>query len=293
MIPEVIVRDLASRIGAVSATELTNWQAVSGGSINQAWQFRYRSHGFFVKFNHAARYPGMFEAEADGLKRLQSAGIRVPEVIAFGSSGAFTWLLQRLIVSGRRAVDFEEHFGRLLASLHRHNADGFGHVPDNWIGSLPQRNANCDRWTDFFREQRIDPLLREAISLKLLPPDAAQYAERLFSNLENLFPSEPPALLHGDLWSGNRMTGEDGLPVWIDPAVYYGFREMDLAMTRLFGGFDRRWEDAYREIYPLTPGFEERVELCNLYPLLVHVVLFGGGYADDFLRCLRYYSGVK
>ena len=94
----------------------------------------------------------------------------MPGVIAFGSSGAFTWLLQRLIVSGiDEAVDFEEHFGRLLASLHRHSADGFGHVPDNWIGSLPQRNANCDRWTDFFREQRIDPLLREAISLKLLP----------------------------------------------------------------------------------------------------------------------------
>ncbi len=293
MIPEVIVQDLASGIGAISTSELTNWQAVSGGSINQAWEFRFRQKGFFVKYNHAAKFPGMFEAEDAGLKRLQSVGLRVPEVIASGSSGTYSWLLQGLIVPGKRAVDFEEYFGRSLASLHRNTANSFGNIPDNWIGSLPQSNKSDDRWTDFFRDQRIDPLLRNAISLKQLPGEAAQHAERLYSKLKNLFPSEPPALLHGDLWSGNRMTGEDGLPVWIDPAVYYGFREMDLAMTRLFGGFDRRWEDAYREIYPLVPGFEERVDLCNLYPLLVHVVLFGGGYADDFLRCLRYYSGIK
>jgi fructosamine-3-kinase len=293
MIPAVILRDLVLQLGAIDASSMTDWQPVGGGSINSAFVFSHHSEKYFIKFNNANAYPGMPEAEREGLSHLRNAGVRVPEVIATGISGSHAWLLLRRIIPGKRVADFEEQFGRMLAVLHHRTEKHFGSMPDNWIGSLPQVNTDWQRWSDFFREQRLDPLLRSAVDHRLLPPGVTGLAERLYAKLDVLFPSEPPSLLHGDLWSGNRMVGEEGLPVLIDPAVYYGFREMDLAMIRLFGGFDRRWEEAYAEAFPWSPGVEDRIGLCNLYPLLVHLLLFGGGYATDFLRQLRYFTGEQ
>jgi fructosamine-3-kinase len=231
--------------------------------------------------------PGVFVREAEGLDWLRDAGaIRVPEVLAAdGEALVLEW-----IESSRASVDHDERLGRELAALHRAGADAFGADAGNWIGPLPQVNTPTPTWAEFYGRHRIEPLVRRAVDEGRLPVEATADAARLIDRLPQLVgPPEPPARLHGDLWGGNVLTGADGGPVLIDPAAYGGHREVDLAMMRLFGGFGSRVFAAYAEAFPLPGGHEERVELYQLYPLLVHVVLFGGGYAGAALRALRRY----
>ena len=250
--------------------------AVAGGDINQAHEARLADgRTIFVKSNADAPAT-MFEAEARGLAWLvQTRALRVPAVIAQGPD----FLVLERIRSGRRRPDFDEELGRGLAALHRAGAPNFGLDHDNFIGRLSQANAPLATWTDFYRERRLLPQLRLAIDAHLASPAIRRGHDRLIARLEELVgPPEPPARLHGDLWGGNAMVDERGMPCLVDPAVYGGHREVDLAMMRLFGGFGPRVFAAYAESFPLAPGHEERVPLYQLYFLMVHVNLFGGSY---------------
>lgn len=269
-------------------TDVEQAVPVGGGSINDAYRLQTDAGRFFVKVNSADRFPSMFEAEADGLRRLKAAGaLRVPEPIAHGEDHDDAFLLLEWIEGGLRTEAFWEAFGRGLARLHGHSAERFGLERDNYIGSLKQVNTPEADWPAFFIKHRLEPQLRMARDRRRVEAGMSFRFERLFARLDRLFPAEPPALLHGDLWSGNFLCDAEGRPVLIDPAVYFGHREMDLAMTRLFGGFDAAFHSAYHSERPLERGWEERIDLCYLYPLLVHVNLFGGGYVQQVEAVLR------
>lgn len=260
---------------------------VGGGSINDSYRLDTDQGPFFVKVNTADRFPSMFEAEADGLRRLRTAAaIRVPRVIATGEDKD-SFLLMEWVEPGLKTGAFWAEFGRSLAALHRNTASTFGLERGSYIGSLKQLNTPHERWPEFFITCRLEPQVSMARDRKRIGAGDVLRFERLYAKLEGLFPKEPPALLHGDLWSGNFLCDADGVPVLIDPAVYYGHREMDLAMTRLFGGFEEGFYTAYNETWPLEAGWQERVDLCNLYPLLVHVNLFGSGYVQQMESVLR------
>ena len=278
-------------VGRALGSEVSDARALGGGDINEAFAVELADgRRVFVKANDGAPRT-MFPAEARGLAWLAEPGaLRVPEVLAMseidGDEPPF--LALEMIEPGRRRVaDFDEILGRGLASLHRHGADGFGLDHDNFIGSLPQTNAAEEDWPAFYRRRRLEPMLRRAADGGLATSGMRRGFEELFGRLETVVGDpEPPARLHGDLWGGNLHVDEEGRPCLIDPAVYGGHREVDLAMMQLFGGFGSRVFDAYDEAWPLGSGWRERIPLYQLYPLLVHVNLFGGGYVDSVERSL-------
>ena len=257
-----------------------NTQALSGGDINEVLRLS-TSHGeFCVKRNSASRFPAMFEREASGLELLRTnSRFTLPKVIASGEEGQTSFLIMEFIDSGNKEPGFWDDFGRKLAAMHEHTSDSFGLDEENYIGSLYQSNNERSNWGSFYAEERLIPQLVLARDKQLLDAATLKKAECLCSRLNEYFPKEPSALLHGDLWSGNYMVDANGDPALIDPAVYYGHREMDLGMTLLFGGFDRKMYAAYNEFYPLESDWRGRGGLCQLYPVLVHVNLFGSSYA--------------
>jgi len=173
--------------------------------------------------------------------------------------------------------------------MHKNTAGHFGLDRDNYMGSLPQSNKMHERWSDFFIEERLQPMVQMAADNKLLTGNDVTSFERVYKNLEGLFTEEDPSLIHGDLWRGNYLIDQSEKPYLIDPAVSYGHREFDIAMTTLFGGFSDGFYNAYNETFPLAKGWEGRVDLWNLYPLLVHLNLFGSGYLGEVRGCLRRY----
>jgi fructosamine-3-kinase len=253
---------------------------------------------FFAKWNRSAA-PEMFEAEADGLAALReagaSAGLRVPEVIATGAgtAGEPPWLLLEFVERGRATRGYGERLGRGVAAIHRFNAparQAYGWSRDNYIGSLPQSNPPSGSWPAFWRDARLAPQMEIARSRGFLGGDGGRALDALLGRTAEALAGadvEGSSLLHGDLWSGNVYPGPAGEPVLIDPAVYHGHREVDLAMSELFGGFPGFFA-AYDEVWPLSPDYARvRRPLYQLYYLLVHVNLFGGSYADSCVRAAR------
>ena len=225
---------------------IDSFSHVGGGSINDTYKVNSNEGTFFVKKNSASLYPQMFEKEALGLKILNNAKtIELPEVIAYGESGNDSFLILKFINSRSKSDSFWDDFGRQLASLHKNSDKHFGLNHDNYIGSLHQSNNKHDKWSDFFREERLEKQVRLSRNNGAIDAGTVTAFDRFYARLENIFPSEPPALLHGDLWGGNFMVSEKGNPVIIDPAVYYGHREMDLGMSKLFGGFDQQFYNSY------------------------------------------------
>jgi fructosamine-3-kinase len=265
---------------------------LSGGDINDAFEVRLAdARTVFVKTNARAA-PEMFPAEARGLAFLAEAkAVRVPEVLAVSSPGdPVNFLALELVRSKAPTRNYDETLGRGLAALHRFGAPTFGLDHDNFIGSLPQSNRAHERFSEFFEKERLAPQLERAVTQGRAGAGMRRGFERLFARLPELVgPDEPPSRLHGDLWGGNLHTDETGAPCLIDPAVYGGHREIDLAMMRLFGGFGERVFESYAEAFPLSPGAGERVSLFQLYPLMVHVNLFGGGYAGQVESILARY----
>jgi fructosamine-3-kinase len=270
---------VAARVAQALGAGVRGTRPLSGGDINQAYAVALDDgRSVFVKTN--ARAPrGMFAAEARGLAWLaEASALRVPGVLAASEE----LLALELVAEGRPARDFDERLGRGLAALHRFGAPAFGLDHDNFIGRLPQANAPLPTWPELYRTRRLEAQLRRAADAGLASARMKRGFERLFAALPELCgPAEPPARLHGDLWGGNLLCDDAGAPVLIDPAVYGGHREIDLAMMRLFGGFGARVFAAYDEAFPLADGHEERVPLYQLYPLMVHVNLFGGGYVGS------------
>jgi fructosamine-3-kinase len=246
----------------------------------------------FVKTNADADQR-MFPVEARGLTWLAEAeAVRVPRVLAVsdGSSSAPPFLALEFIGSAAPAPEFDERLGRELAALHASGADGFGLDHDNFIGSLPQANGACATWAEFYATRRIEPQLRRAVDLHAAPAGWIRTGTALLKRLPELVgPPEPPARLHGDLWSGNLHVDDAGGPCLLDPAVYGGHREMDLAMLMLFGNPSDRFARAYDEAFPLADGAADRVALYQLYPLLVHVNLFGGHYVGSAEQAMARY----
>jgi fructosamine-3-kinase len=258
---------------------------VSGGSINSAFQLHAATGElFFAKVNDAERYPGLFGKERLGLTSLP---VRTPNVFIEEVSGSYQLLVMEWISPGTRTERFWENFGKTLAGMHRQTGAGFGLNYDNYMGSLPQINGWRETWVDFFREQRLERQAKLAVDTGLLPKRWLKNLDNLYRELPAVFPEETPCLVHGDLWSGNFICDQNQLPVLIDPAVYYGHRSVDLAMTTLFGKFHPLFYKAYHAHYPLPVNYEEQWEIANLYPLLIHLNLFGGSYRESVTATLE------
>ena len=263
---------------------------VYGGDINDAYKLALTDgRQVFMKANRSAGL-SFFQAEADGLEAIRATGaISVPKVLAVGRDqqyGAF--LLLEWVETVPNDPDFWESFGRSLARMHQAPTSRFGWGKDNYIGASPQINTQRDNWIEFYRDCRLAPQFKRA--QRYFDPSMHKRITRLLDHLEDHLVEPPhPSLLHGDLWSGNFIPGNDGQAWLIDPAVYVGHAEADLAMTELFGGFAPAFYSAYREISPLQPGYEHRRDLYNLYHLLNHLNLFGGGYLSSVLKVLNRY----
>jgi protein-ribulosamine 3-kinase len=266
---------------------ILNTNALSGGSINYAYQIRTTENYYFLKWNHSSKYPGMFEQEAKGLEILRNANeIYVPEVIGFDSDDEISLIVLEYVEQVRQTKNFWENFGTSLANLHKHHEDKFGLEHNNYIGSLMQYNDYHQEWNRFFISQRLEIQIRRARDKGIIEHSLIRKFETLYKYLSDFFPEENPSLIHGDLWSGNYMTNSQGEACIMDPAVYYGHRLMDIGMSMLFGGFAPEFYNAYNRAYPMEKNWKEGAEIANLYPLLVHVNLFGSGYLGSVKSAL-------
>ena len=273
---------------------VTGRRPVHGGDINEA-SLLLLSDGrcVFVKENTRAN-EGFFEAEKTGLEAIRKTGtLRVPNVLGTGVSGNRSYLMMEYLEAAAPRSDFWVRFGHRLAQMHRAEttqwtpSGRYGFTDDNYIGAGKQVNAVRDGWIPFFRECRLEVQFHRAIHY--FSSSDRKAMQSLLDHLDDYL-EEPdrPSLLHGDLWGGNFVTGPDGQAWLIDPAVYVGHAEADLAMTELFGGFSPAFYDAYREVAGPMPGYADRRDLYNLYHLLNHLNLFGGGYYSSVMRIVRH-----
>jgi protein-ribulosamine 3-kinase len=287
-IKQLFHKALASVAGLPPVEELFIRQ-IEGGSINASYQVSTKDNRmWFCKFNDSRQFPDLFVKEAGGLTLLAQNGLfRIPAIIAAASFERHQALVLEWIGQGTPTPAFWTSFGEQLARLHRVTRPEFGLEEDNYMGALPQDNTPTANWPEFFIRHRLEPQVRLATDRGLMNEVIRGHFQRLYGRLPELFPPEPPALLHGDLWNGNFLCDTAGRPVLIDPAVYYGHRSMDLAMTTLFGGFDRAFYEAYDWHYPLPPDYRRQWAVCNLYPLLIHLNLFGEGYMTNILHTIQ------
>ena len=291
MLPSSLYDDLKKLLTEAYGTPVVKFrvQPVRGGSINQTFKLDLSaSRVLFCNVNNAATFPHLFLNEQQGLEALRKAGpVKTPGIIACATLQSYQVLLLEWIDSGTKTPAFFERFGKQLAALHQTTSETFGWVQDNYMGSVPQQNTLHQDWTPFFVHRRLEPLVQQCLSKHLLTAKEYGLFEKLYQRLPQLFADgEKPALLHGDLWGGNYLCNQQAEPVLIDPAVYYGHRCMDLAMTTLFGGFDKRFYDAYAHHFPLPKNYNEQLRLCNLYPLLIHLLLFGRSYLTPVQQTL-------
>jgi len=285
MIPSEIKRRIITQLGNAFNTTITvnGESSIVGGCINNTIKINTNKGDFFVKWNTNSK-ANMFQSEYNGLKVLKDTNtIRIPNVLCFDDD----FLILEFISPSNPNNAFWEVFGQKLALMHKQTHSKFGLDFDNYIGSLYQDNTQNKNWTEFFIQNR----LQAQLSIGNFSGTLLSDFDKLFQKLPNLFPNEKPALLHGDLWSGNFLAKNGDTPMLIDPAIYYGNREMDIAMSKLFGGFNSDFYFAYNESRPLENGWEERIQICNLYPLLIHVNLFGGAYINQVKNILSYYVG--
>lgn len=258
-------------------------QSIGGGCISSAYRIDGSGTHYFVKTNSADGLE-MFAAEAEGLAAMAATeSVRVPRPICWGVTAGQAWLVMEYIAFGRESGQTAALLGQQLARMHRNSSTGFGWHRDNTIGSTPQSNTPLyDDWIAFWRDRRLGPQLELAAG-NGFTGSLQRKGGRLMASLDAFFAdySPQPSLLHGDLWGGNRAADSEGNPVIFDPAVYYGDREADIAMTELFGGFSPAFYDAYNEAWPLDAGYRQRRTLYNLYHILNHANLFGGGYESQ------------
>ncbi len=280
-LPEQLAAQIESAIGA----SIRAAAAVRGGCISDAARLVFTNgETAFLKWAVASEQPSaLFSEEARSLRAIAATNaVRVPGVLANRAADDYAWLLLEWLEPGPRTARSQARLGEQLAAMHRHSAGSFGWPADNFIGSLPQSNREHPRWSDFWRTERLEPQLRMAAH-KLDTVELSRLRKlcdecgALLGGVE----VEGPSLVHGDLWSGNLHTMADGTAAIIDPSSYYGHREVDLAMARLFGGFAEEFYAAYAQAWPCLQGLEQRLLLYQLYYLLVHINLFGGGYTSQ------------
>ncbi len=280
-----IVKDLQEKQGI----RVEGFQFVSGGCINSTVKLTCGVKNYFLKWNDGNRYPAMFQTEKMGLELLASTKtIKIPQVMALGEAAGQSYLMLEYIKTSDRSDVAWEKFGGQLAYMHQHSHEKFGLEIDNYIGSLKQSNRQHSNWIDFFCAERLEAQVKLGKDTGKVRQEIARGFKILYKRLPDLIPEQKePALLHGDLWGGNLLMDERGETFIFDPAVYYGHREAELAYTRLFDRFPDSFYRGYEEVYPLEKGWQQRADLFNLYPLLVHVNLFGGGYLSQVQSILH------
>ena len=286
--------ELNHLIEPIYGAKIETFFAISGGNINQT-QVLNLTNGQRVFLKQNSNPPtNFFLAETLGLKLLTQAksGLKIPKPIAVQSGSYPTFFLLEYIESSTEDENFAERLARSLAELHLMSQDHYGLDHDNYIGSTPQKNALEKDGIVFFREQRIDFQRQLARQLGLLPVSIDKKLDLICDDLGKFLniSGEKPALLHGDLWSGNYFPDSEGKPCVFDPAVYYGLREADLAMTELFGRLPQKFYDVYQEVFPMNPGYEERKDLFNLYHLLNHLNIFGSFYLSSVQQIVNLYT---
>lgn len=287
-----IFSNIVQQLNAQRGIHITSFDAkrVYGGDINETYRLKTDNGDFFVKLNDSV-HGDMFEKELESLRLLKNAcHDLVPEAILAGETSGKIFLILEFVEKGNITTTSWRGFARQLAALHTQTHKRYGLSFDNFIGSLQQLNTFENTWHEFYANHRILFLVRMAIDRAKLANNDALLAEKLCLRLTEIFPEEKPALLHGDLWSGNFMITNTGNIKIFDPAIYYGHREMDIAMTMLFGGFDHSFYKHYNDFYPLEKNWQQRIDLCQLYPLLVHCILFGGHYVSAVKSIIRKYA---
>lgn len=276
-----------SKIAHLNALEILDTTPLPGGAINEVTLLTCHSGKYVVKTNNAYKFPGMFAAEAKGLQLLEaSKSFITPKVLNKGVVDANSYLLLEYLPTGNPSKNFDCDFAQSLTQLHRTTQPAFGLDHSNYIGSLPQYNASATTAASFYIQQRLEPQFKMAFDRGFKFSGVAL----IFKNMSNEIPEAPPALVHGDLWNGNYLISDKGNPILIDPAVAFAPREMDLAMMQLFGGFSEAIFTRYHELFPLEHGWQKRMDLWQLYYLLVHLNLFGNSYLESIKQILRKYS---
>ena len=277
---QIIKQELNSNIKKVSQ--------LGGGSINSVFLVELEKTKIVIKINDSLKFQGMFENEKKGLLKLNKSGVKTPHLIFERSKNKLAFLALEYIPNGN--FGNWELFGEKLAALHTNKNEFFGLDYDNYIGSLKQINKKENNWKGFYSNQRLLHLTKFAFDKELLSKADSKKMEELCYKLDTYVPFTEPSLIHGDLWSGNLIFDGQGKPVFIDPAIYYGLPEMDWAMLSLFGSYPETAIKSYCNIIPLENNYFEREKIYQLYPLLVHLILFGRRYYRDISEILNFYT---
>ncbi len=272
------------------SVKIESMSPLSGGDINDVYKINSSKGQFLIKSNDRELFPEMFEKEAKGLKLLSKGDVISPKVIDHFYSDEIQVLVLEYMIEERVTKEFWNYFAQDLSKLHQNNHRFFGLDHDNYIGSLEQPNQFKSSWEEFYIENRLKPLIKVAFDKGLLSRHHLSSFDAFFAVFSELVPDEQPSLLHGDLWSGNLLCATGQKPVFIDPAVYYGHREVDLAMTQLFGGFDKEYLNVYNDCFPLVKGWQKRIPIHNIYPNLVHLILFGSTYLGGIENVIKRFA---
>ena len=277
-----------------SLGELREINAVGGGSISGTYRVGFSRGSFLFLKTRSTKLDQFYRVEAEGLAALRSYGtLRVPEVVEMDDEHVPPFLLLEYLETGPKPAGFFADFGAQLAESHRSSGgESYGFHRNGYLGATPQLNPPTESWVEFYREYRLGFQIERARKKDLTDRSLDRKLDALVSRLEKWIPepAEQPCLIHGDLWGGNFMVGVDGEPILVDPAPYYGTREAELAMTRLFGGFSPEFYCGYQEVWPLETGYQDRIPLYELYHLLNHLNLFGAGYLGRCRDVLRRYE---
>jgi len=292
----MLITQLASFIKEILVPEghLSNkvkFQPIGGGSINRTYRIDLQNNSYFCKINSATKFPQLFEKESEGLQLIKrQAVIKVPGIVHCFQAFDYQVLILEWITPGNRDKIFWERLGKQLAALHQSSDEYFGFAENNYMGSVVQSNKPSRNWVSFFNENRLQPSISMCFDKGLLASKHVDLFDKLIVKLPGIFDEkQTPVLVHGDLWSGNFMCNQASEPVLIDPAVHYGHPSVDIGMSTLFGGFDQRFYDSYKYYNPFPVNYEEQWEVCNLYPLLIHLLLFGSGYLCQIEQTLHKY----
>ncbi|WP_370391343.1 fructosamine kinase family protein [uncultured Winogradskyella sp.] len=280
---------LTSHLEDILNTSIVSYRPLSGGDISAVFKIETKTGAYVLKCG-AKEKTSLFEAEAQGLNLIaKTQTIATPKVIAVGAHHETPYLLMEFIASKTPEKEDYNKLGNQLAQFHNCYAEQFGLSSDNFIGSLFQKNTPSKNWIDFYSINRLGVQFELAVSQGLLNPKEIPSQKEIKNVLKSLCSDVKPSLLHGDLWSGNYIIAKDGTPYLIDPATYYGHAEVDIAMTKLFGGFGSHFYEAYHDVIPISNHYNERIDLYQLYYLLVHLNLFGRSYYNSVQRILKRY----
>lgn len=285
-----MTNDLKSYLSNILNESITSISSVSGGDISQAYRINTITNSYFLKLNNTPEASKLSQTEAYGLQCISKTNtIKTPKVIVCDSFDDSAFLLLEFIASKSPSAKDFKTLGEQLAKLHQCTSDDFGLNHDNFIGRLPQSNTQRNTWIDFYTHQRLIPQLELAKRKGLLQKGECPNSQHIKSKLQPLFIGIKPSLLHGDLWSGNYLISKDGTPYLIDPAIYYGHKEVDIAMSKLFGGFGEAFYEAYFSHFPTDEHTLVRIEIYQLYYLLVHLNMFGQSYYGSVSYILKKY----